>query len=411
MRRALIIPIATLGIATVVTIVTIVGTGQPAPRQGLPAGQRVSLVARDLDIPAHAAPGDAPVPFRFRGGSFARILSVDEDSGWVQLRGERADGEEAVGWVVPRYIQTIPTADEPPTAGDLTRELQWCPAKGSPNPPADGRLRLATWNLENLHAQDGQATYGPPRPSVTRRTLDYRRIRCYVRLIDPDVIAVQEIDGANALGRVVDRDVYNLHVSDRARAPNMNGRQNTGFAYKKGLDVTELPDFDALDVSHGGLRYGTRMSVSYGQARLQLMSVHLKSGCFANTSTGPDCVRLGRQIPVLEEWIDRQSIGPDPFIVLGDFNRRLNEPGDTIWADLDDHQPASADLAAATEGRPVDCRDNRFATFVDHIVFGARSIDFVDRSSFRQVNFRPTDRPFWDVLSDHCPLVVELVAP
>ena len=102
MRRALIIPIATLGIATVVTIVTIVGTGQPAPRQGLPAGQRVSLVARDLDIPAHAAPGDAPVPFRFRGGSFARILSVDEDSGWVQLRGERADGEEAVGWVVPR---------------------------------------------------------------------------------------------------------------------------------------------------------------------------------------------------------------------------------------------------------------------------------------------------------------------
>ena len=76
------------------------------------------------------------------------------------------------------------------------------------------------------------------------------------------------------------------------------------------------------------------------------------------------------------------------------FKRRLNEPGDTIWADLDDHQPAIADFTAATEGRPVDCRDNRFATFVDHIFFGARSIDFVDRFSFRQVNFRPTDRPF-----------------
>jgi len=162
LRRALIIPIDTLGIATVVTIVTIVGTGQPAPRQGLPAGQRVSLVARNLDIPAHAVPGDAPIPFLFRGGSSARILSVDEDSGWVQLRVDRTDGEEAADWVVPRHIQTIPTADEPSTAGDLTRELQWYPAKGSPNPPADGRLRRATWNLENLHAQDSQATYGPP---------------------------------------------------------------------------------------------------------------------------------------------------------------------------------------------------------------------------------------------------------
>ena len=62
---------------------------------------------------------------------------------------------------------------------------------------------------------------------MTRRTLDYRRIRCYVRLIDPDVIAVQEIDGADALGRVVDRDLYNLHVSDRASAPNMNGSSHS----------------------------------------------------------------------------------------------------------------------------------------------------------------------------------------
>ncbi len=411
MRRALIIPIATLGIATVVSIVTIVGTGQPASRPAPREGQRVRLVERDLDIPAHAAPGDAPVPFRFASGTFAHSLSADGDTGWIQLRGERTDGEEAVGWVVPRYIQTPLTAGPTTTGDDTTLDLDWCPAKGSPDPPANGSLRLATWNVENLHARDGQSTYGSPRPSVTRRALDYQRIRCYVRLIDPDVIAVQEIDGADALGRVVDRDVYDVHVSDRARAPNLNGRQNTGFAYKKGLDVTELPDFAALDVSRGGLRHGTRLSVSYGDERLQLMSVHLKSGCFADTSTGPDCGRLRQQVPVLKEWIDRQSAGPDPFIVLGDFNRRLTEPGDTIWADLDDHQPVNADLTAATEGMSVDCRDNRFATFVDHIVFGARSIRFVDRSTFRQVNFRPADRPFWDRLSDHCPLVIELMAP
>ncbi|WP_157679906.1 hypothetical protein [Nitrosococcus watsonii] len=36
---------------------------------------------------------------------------------------------------------------------------------------------------------------------------------------------------------------------------------------------------------------------------------------------------------------------------------------------------------------------------------------FVDPSSFRHVTYRQADRPVWDKISDHCPVVVELWAP
>ena len=54
-------------------------------------------------------------------------------------------------------------------------------------PHPSGRLRLATWNLANLHAQDGQAIYTGADLSEKRATVDYERIRCYVRLFDPDI--------------------------------------------------------------------------------------------------------------------------------------------------------------------------------------------------------------------------------
>jgi endonuclease/exonuclease/phosphatase family metal-dependent hydrolase len=120
---------------------------------------------------------------------------------------------------------------------------------------------------------------------------------------------------------------------------------------------------------------------------------------------------LEKQVPILEQWIDEAAGGPQPFIVLGDFNRRFTLAGDTIWANIDDGKPENADLTTVTEGMPVSCRDNTFTSFVDHIVFDKRSIDYVDRSSFRHVPFRQADKNVWDMISDHCPLVVEMWVP
>ena len=182
---------------------------------------------------------------------------------------------------------------------------------------------------------------------MKRSATDYERIRCDVRLFNPDILALQEVDGEAALSRVVDSDVYDVHVSDRPRG-GLNGQQNTGFAFKRGLMVTKQADFTALDTSgNGSLRYGTRIDLTHNRHTIQLMSVPLKSGCVDNTSSDPeDCPKLLAQIPVLEGWIDHAAHGPHAFIILGDFNRRFTLPHDMVWTDLDDGEPANTDLTA-----------------------------------------------------------------
>jgi endonuclease/exonuclease/phosphatase family metal-dependent hydrolase len=366
-------------------------------------GDQVRLVERDQHIPAHPAPGDTRVSLRLVSGSQATILAVNAATGWLEVQGEPVQGTLNTGWITPSYLASVPGTGEP-----TEDTLAWCPPKGSPAPHPSGRLRLATWNLENLHAQDGQSTCTGADPSVTRTTTDYDRMRCYVCLFDPDILAVQEVDGEEALSRVVDTDVYDVHVDDRPKG-SLNGQQNTGFAVKRGLTVVRQPDFQALDIrADGSLHYGTRIDLTHNGQTIQLMSVHLKSGCFENASTSSACETLLAQVPILEGWIDAAAEGPTPFIVLGDFNRRFNQPGDRVWAELDDGEPANADLTALTQEMPVSCRDNTFTEFIDHIVVDPRALPWVDRSSSRQVTYRQADKAVWDQLSDHCPVLVEL---
>lgn len=387
----------------------IVGFFSPAIAQELNVGDSIRLVERDLHVPAHPAPANNQVPFRFVGGSAAEILAIDVATGWFQIQGEIIGGSQDTGWIVKRYIAERIESNGPNIGdGQVPLELAWCPAKGSPNPHPSDRIRLATWNLGNLHAADGQSTYTGNDPSVKRFAIDYQRIRCYVRLFDPDVLAVQEVDGEAALKRIVDTDVYDVVVSKRPKPNLLGGQQNTGFAFKKGLNVQPRSDFEDLDVSGGSLRYGARIDLTHNGHTFQIMSVHLKSGCFHNGMSGSACNKLFSQIPVFEGWIDQAAAAPDKVIVLGDFNRRLNQSGDTVWTNIDDAQPPNADLTSITENMPISCRDNQYTEFIDHIVFGKQAIAFVDRSSFRHVTYRQADKEVWDKISDHCPVMVEM---
>jgi hypothetical protein len=121
---------------------------------------------------------------------------------------------------------------------------------------------------------------------VKRISEDYERLRCCVRLFDPDIPTVQEVDGEEALSRVVDTDVYDVYVDDRPKG-SLSGQQNIGFAFRRGLTVVRRPDLTAL-----------------------------------------------------------------------------------------------------TQDMPINCRDNRFTEFIDHIVVDPWVRPWVDRSSFRQVAYR-----------------------
>jgi hypothetical protein len=97
-----------------------------------------------------------------------------------------------------------------------------------------------------------------------------------------------------------------------------------------------------------------------------------------------------------------------PIIVLGDFNRRVTQPHDRIWADLVAGEPAHADLTALTQDMPIRGRENTLTEFIDHTVVDRRLLPWVDCTSFRQVTHRQADTAIWDQLSAHCPVQVEL---
>lgn len=85
--------------------------------------------------------------------------------------------------------------------------------------------------------------------------------------------------------------------------------------------------------------------------------------------------------------------------MLGDFNRRLALPGDAVWADWDDANPANADLARASGEQGARCNP-RYRDFIDFIVLDRRATgDFV---RFEKKPYAGT------ALSDHCAITVQL---
>jgi endonuclease/exonuclease/phosphatase family metal-dependent hydrolase len=310
-------------------------------------------------------------------GCVLGVLCLGVDScGGEGPRGEPADMRH-----LPSGSTTAPEAAPGSTASGLTQ------------------LKLATWNLEWLNAQENSGV-------VKRTATDYRRLQAYAKQLDADVIAFQEVDGEQAALKVFDQDIYKIHVASEADV------QRTGFAFRRTLTVTENPDYEALDV--GGVRRGADITVSTGARKLRLLSVHLKSGCFnaALDVNNNACQKLSQQLPVLETWIDARAADGVFFGVLGDFNRQLfQRPDEPFWLELDDGEPAEADLDSPTRGQLGQCWEQEFPQLIDHIVLGKSTAMLVVAGSFTQHLYNAADKPHKRVLSDHCPLSVVLQLP
>ncbi len=254
-------------------------------------------------------------------------------------------------------------------------------------------LKIATWNIENLRVGSNK---------------NYRQLKDYAEDLEADIIALQEVDGARAAKQVFNPEDYNFYFSSR------NDPQRTGFAVRKGINVTQNPDYDALNVS-GGLRYGTDITVSTDTQKIRLLSVHLKSGCFSGALSGSGsgrgpCDKLSRQVPALEDWIDTHASEGIAFAVMGDFNRRLNIAGDDLWEEVDDGVPANADLTKVTEGKTSQCFNGQYPQYIDHIVLDKQASRWLDSSSFEQELFgQPISQQ--PKLSDHCAIAVTLNVP
>jgi predicted secreted acid phosphatase len=272
-------------------------------------------------------------------------------------------------------------------------------------------IKIATWNLEHLAERDGAGC----RPRVEK---DYETLRHYARKLKADVIALQEIESIAAAHRVFDPTVYRIEISRRPYtgseecrdlAGNFLTAQRVGFAIKKHIPYTRLPDFQELGVS--GTRWGVEILVYPRTTPVSLLSIHLKSRCFSDpldaASSNPNCVILAQQRSLLEGWIDRHAARGERFIILGDFNRQLNVAGDEFWREIDDSEPnLAADLERATAGHLDTGCHPRYPQLIDHIVLD-RGTDLMARENTLRI-MRYAE-PWEQRPSDHCPVSVDIV--
>ena len=263
-------------------------------------------------------------------------------------------------------------------------------------------LTVASWNIYWLSNHKNNS----------RTDEDYARLGVIAKELNADIIALQEVDDG-IIGNVFDTDEYNIELSRRSSAS-----QQTALVIRKTICYKRKPDYKALDV--GSVRYGTIAEVRIGGAEIDVMSVHMKSGCFSNADqagsklkTQNACTKFEKQVPILEAWLDRHLRAKKPLILLGDFNRRLAQNGDAIWNDLGDGDPAP--LVLVTAGQKPQCWNGFFKEFIDHIILGPSSSRWIVSDSFHELVFdeaktsQKSQREKWKKkISDHCPIRVTL---
>jgi endonuclease/exonuclease/phosphatase family metal-dependent hydrolase len=286
---------------------------------------------------------------------------------------------------------------------------------------ASAEIRVARWNLNNLHHQLDE----PLRPGAPTRTgADIDILRKYRDRADADIFALQEVNGPRAAQLVFPADQWDLLFSGRYADDLITGRESdriyTGFAVRRGVfDAVSKRDIPELSVRHTDgrpTRWGTEILVEKGGNLLRLMSVHLKSGCHGGTlepATSPDCITLAAQRAPLESWTDAAAIAQVPFVIVGDWNRRIDVhgQGDHVWGEIDDADPPGLDLWRLPFNRDSSCNAG-FTKPIDFLVFDARAWALVDEASFTEITYDTGD---WDAQrrtpSDHCPIVVTLDWP
>ncbi len=272
-------------------------------------------------------------------------------------------------------------------------------------------IKIATWNLEHLAERDGAGC----RPRVEN---DYETLRRYARNLQADVIAFQEVESVAAAHRVFDPIVYRIEISERPYMPsdecrNRTGRfltaQRVGLAVRKHIPYTRLRDFQELGVS--GTRWGVQIRVYPRTTPVTLLSIHLKSGCFSEplnaAALDPNCAILVEQQSILEQWIDRNAARGKRFIVLGDFNRRLNVAGDEFWREIDDSEPnLAADLERVTAGHLATACHPKYPELIDHIVLDRWTDLMARENTLRILRYA---EPWERRPSDHCPISIDIV--
>jgi endonuclease/exonuclease/phosphatase family metal-dependent hydrolase len=190
-----------------------------------------------------------------------------------------------------------------------------------------------------------------PDPNVTRTPAAYQekldKLRETVeRIIERDgvrVIAFQEVRSTAVIKIVLGKFAETFDVCDAKHS----AFQTLGFAWdrsltsKPGQCVTEaalaIKDPPHDPAAFRRVRPGLALTLNVNDLPVTFMNLHLKASCASVnnsnerfpgrllTDANEACEVLNRQVPVLENWIESVWAKSPRLILLGDFNRRIDD--------------------------------------------------------------------------------------
>ena len=268
-------------------------------------------------------------------------------------------------------------------------------------------LRIVAWNIEHLAEHDGEGC-------VARNASDYNALREFAATINADVVALQEVENEAAVARVFPTDVWEIVLSKRPDSEpyicrgsgRTSTQQKVAYAIRKGVSHENLGSFEELTLNNPDLRHGLMLRLTDAPSPIDVLNVHMKSGCFVNnyaSSTKNACETFEQQAPVLDGWMEERIQKNIGFIVLGDFNHRILEEGNRLWADLTTMHNAPVPLRSSMEN--IRGCHPRYPAPIDHVLVGSVALNYYKEGSGQVFYFTDETMTEDDMLSDHCDVV------
>jgi endonuclease/exonuclease/phosphatase family metal-dependent hydrolase len=312
-------------------------------------------------------------------------------------------------------------------------------------------MRVAPCNAYRsaASAKPGQ----PPDPTATRHQRAYQvKLDQLRRTIDDlvgvhgiRILALQEVSSVAVVREILGQHSPRFEVC----LANHDAFQSLAFAWDK--RVTSLPGqcetYAPLAILDPPLdpdafrrvRPGLSLRLTLNGAPVTFLNVHLKAGCASVrdserypgrllTDAHEACSVLNRQVPALETWIETLARTTPRLVLMGDFNRRIDDeeamaiaPGDVrsdgsdptashralpdgrvstryLWPEIADGAPALHRVPLAPEAD--GCKGFQG---LDHVVISA-ALRRQNPAAIEARKMRPASLPGQALqTSDHCP--------
>ncbi|HMV52827.1 MAG TPA: hypothetical protein PKC15_03795 [Rhodocyclaceae bacterium] len=248
-----------------------------------------------------------------------------------------------------------------------------------------------------------------------------------------DVIALQEVQGPIALARVLPSEFRMVCLTTRDDGLNL------AFVVRRGHEAAlECREIVALSLEDDPtvkrpVRRGLELTFRWGGHEIAMLNIHLKAACprgRMDDGGNAACRVLQAQAAPLEDWIEQQARADRGFMVIGDWNRDLEQEvrggfparsdgGDpaspvtaalvrNLYAELNDGDPPQSAVELAKVDRSAASAAGCHEA-LDHLVVGEALRRRLDPASLEDGRVKGRLVRVPPAASDHCILEASLV--